>query len=316
MSSRTETLLVEKSQPGVRLDTFLRGKFPGTSRGTMQRLIEEGQVRVNGQPAKATHAPRAGETISIAWPDARPSETLPEEIPLEILFEDKALLVLNKPRGIVVHPAAGHEDGTLVNALLHHCQGSLSGIGGVARPGIVHRLDKETSGCLVVAKNDETHLALSEQFAGRTVSKFYDALLIGTLTPDTGEILAAIARHPIHRKRMSVHPDGEGRAAHTSYRVLKRLPHATHVEAEIHTGRTHQIRVHFQHLGHPVLGDETYGDKQNKKFTALTGYLAPRVLLHARKLSFTHPRTKKTVTFEAPLPKDFQSALKFLQKKK
>ena len=197
--------------------------------------------------------------------------------------------------------------------LLHHCQGSLSGIGGVARPGIVHRLDKETSGCLVVAKNDETHLALSQQFAGRTVKKFYDALLIGVLKPDSGEIIAAIARHPIHRKRMAVHPDGEGRAAHTSFRVLERLPHATHVEAEIHTGRTHQIRVHFQHLGHPVLGDETYGATQNKKFTKLAGYTAPRVLLHAHKLSFIHPRTNKTVNFEAPLPKDFKAALKLLR---
>lgn len=313
---RSEKFTVEQSQPGVRFDTFLRGKFPATSRGTMQRLIEEGHIRVNGQPAKATHAPRAGEEITIHWPEATPSETLPEEIPLDILFEDKSLLVLNKPPGIVVHPAAGHEGGTLVNALLHHCKGSLSGIGGVARPGIVHRLDKETSGCLVVAKNDETHLALSEQFAGRTVQKFYDALLIGVLPQDSGEIIADIARHPIHRKRMAVHPDGDGRAAHTSFRVLKRLPHATHVEAEIHTGRTHQIRVHFQHLGHPVIGDETYGEKQNKRFAGLTGYTAPRVLLHAHKLSFIHPRTKKTVNFEAPLPKDFKAALKLLQVKK
>ena len=228
------------------------------------------------------------------------------------LFEDKDLLVLNKAPGIVVHPAAGHEEHTLVNALLHHCQGSLSGIGGVARPGIVHRLDKETSGCLVVAKNDVTHLALSKQFAERTVKKIYDALVIGVLKTDTGEIHAAIARHEIHRKRMAVQADGAGRAAHTSYRVLKRLPHATHVEAEIHTGRTHQIRVHLQHLGHPVVGDSTYGEKQNKKFSTLTGYAAPRVLLHARELSFIHPRTDKRVTLTAPLPKDFRDALKFL----
>ena len=315
MPAQPEKFTVEHSAPGVRLDTYLRGKFPTVSRGTMQRLIESGDIRINGQPAKATHAPRAGEEITIHWPEARPSETLPEEIPLEVLFEDKSLLVLNKPAGIVVHPAAGHEGGTLVNALLHHCKGSLSGIGGVARPGIVHRLDKETSGCLVVAKNDETHLALSQQFAGRTVEKFYDALLVGTLAQMTGEIHAAIARHPTHRKRMAVHPDGDGRAAHTSFRVLKNLPHATHVEAEIHTGRTHQIRVHFLHLGHPVIGDETYGAKQNQKFAALTGYAAPRVLLHARKLSFTHPRTEKWVSFEAPLPKDFQAALKLLQAK-
>jgi len=316
MSSPAEKFTVEQSQPGVRLDTYLRGKFPAVSRGTMQRLIESGDIRVNGQPAKATHAPRADEEISIHWPEARPSETLPEEIPLEVLFEDKSLLVLNKPAGIVVHPAAGHEGGTLVNALLHHCKGSLSGIGGVARPGIVHRLDKETSGCLVVAKNDETHLALSQQFAGRTVKKFYDAILIGVVAQDSGEIIADIARHPIHRKRMAVHADGEGRAAHTSFRVLERLVHATHAEAEIHTGRTHQIRVHFQHLGHPVLGDETYGANQNKKFAKLTGYTALRVLLHAHKLSFIHPRTNKTVNFEAPLPKDFKAALKLLRAQK
>ena len=308
----SETFTVEHSRPGVRLDIFLREKFPAASRGTMQRLIDEGHIRVNGQPVKPTHAPRAGDAIEIHWPDARPAEALPEEIPLEILFEDKSLLVLNKAPGIVVHPAAGHAEHTLVNALLHHCKGSLSGIGGVARPGIVHRLDKETSGCLVVAKNDATHLALSKQFAERTVKKIYDALVIGVLKTDTGEIHAAIARHEIHRKRMAVQADGAGRAAHTSYRVLKRLPHATHVEAEIHTGRTHQIRVHLQHLGHPVVGDSTYGEKQNKKFSTLTGYAAPRVLLHARELSFIHPRTDKRVTLTAPLPKDFRDALKFL----
>ena len=308
----SETFTVEHSRPGVRLDIFLREKFPATSRGAMQRLIDEGHIRVNGKAVKPTHAPRAGDAIEIHWPDARPAEALPEEIPLEILFEDKSLLVLNKAPGIVVHPAAGHAEHTLVNALLHHCKGSLSGIGGVARPGIVHRLDKETSGCLVVAKNDATHLALSKQFAERTVKKIYDALVIGVLKTDTGEIHAAIARHEIHRKRMAVQADGAGRAAHTSYRVLKRLPHATHVEAEIHTGRTHQIRVHLQHLGHPVVGDSTYGEKQNKKFSTLTGYAAPRVLLHARELSFIHPRTDKRVTLTAPLPKDFRDALKFL----
>jgi 23S rRNA pseudouridine1911/1915/1917 synthase len=315
MSARTEKLIVEQSLPNSRLDVFLREHFPTVSRGTMQRLIEEGHIRVNGKPTKATHAPKAGEEIEILFPDARPAEAKPEDIPLDILFEDKSLLVVNKPAGLVVHPAAGHEEHTLVNALLHHCKGSLSGIGGVARPGIVHRIDKDTSGCLVVAKNDETHLALSQQFAGRTVKKFYDAIVIGVLVQDSGEIHAAIARHPIHRKRMAVHDDGDGRAAHTSWRVLERLTHATHLEAEIHTGRTHQIRVHFQHLGCPLVGDVTYGEKPNKKFAETSGYHAPRILLHARKLSFVHPRTKKTVKFEAPLPKDFKEALKALRKK-
>ena len=314
MSSRPETFTVEKSLPSGRLDAFLREKFPAVSRVALKRLIEQGHVRVNGHPAKPTHSPRAGEQIEICWPDARPAEARPEEIPLAILFEDKSLLVLNKPAGLVVHPAAGHEDHTLVNALLHHCQGSLSGIGGVARPGIVHRLDKETSGCLVIAKNDETHLALSRQFAAREVGKIYNAILCGDLSRDSGEIRAAIARHPTHRKRMAVRDDDSGRAAHTSYRVLERLHSATFVEAQLHTGRTHQIRVHFQFLGHPVVGDATYGARQNKKLTELTGYEPPRVMLHARELSFIHPRTEKEMDFESPLPEDFRDALKGLRR--
>ena len=317
MNPRTENFKVEQSRPSERLDVFLREKFPAASRGTMQRLIEQGHIRVDGKAVKPTHSPRAGEGIEIHWPDATPAGAQPEDIPLDILFEDKSLLVINKPAGLVVHPAAGHEEHTLVNALLHHCQGSLSGIGGVARPGIVHRLDKETSGCLVVAKNDETHLALSEQFSSRVVKKIYHAILCGEVPRNVGEggeIHAAIARHPTHRKRMAVHDDGDGRAAHTSYAVLEKLNHATHVEAQIHTGRTHQIRVHFQFLGYPVAGDETYGAKQNKKLRELVAYAAPRVLLHAKELSFIHPRTQRTVNFSAPLPKDFVEALKFLRR--
>ncbi|HTB84662.1 MAG TPA: RluA family pseudouridine synthase [Candidatus Sulfotelmatobacter sp.] len=314
MNSRLEKFTVELSRPGIRFDTFLRERFPAASRGAMQRLIEQGHVRVNGHGVKPSHTPRSGEQVEIYFPEPKSAEARPEEIPLEILFEDKSLLVLNKPAGIVVHPAAGHEEHTLVNALLHHCRGSLSGIGGVARPGIVHRLDKETSGCLVVAKNDKTHLALSKQFAERTVKKFYDALVIGVPKTDSGEILAAIARHPTHRKRMAVHTGSNGRAAHTTWRILENLTLAAHVEAEIHTGRTHQIRVHFQHLGHPLLGDETYGAKQNNKFSEATNFSAPRVMLHAHRLSFIHPRTGKTVKFEAPLPADFAAALKLLRK--
>ena len=313
MPDRKEYFVVEKSLPGGRLDVFLRTKFPAASRGALQRLIEQGHVRVNGNITKPTHSPRAGEEIEIRWPEARPAGAQPEEMPLDILFEDQSLLVLNKPAGLVVHPAAGHEEHTLVNALLHHCKGSLSGIGGVARPGIVHRLDKETSGCLVVAKNDGTHLALSKQFAERRVEKIYNAIVCGELTRGSGEIRAAIARHPSHRKRMAVRDDDSGRAAHTSWRVLERLKGATFVEAQIHTGRTHQIRVHFQFLGHPLAGDETYGAKQNKKLAELTGCAAPRVMLHSRELSFIHPRTEKEMSFESPLPKDFREALKLLR---
>jgi 23S rRNA pseudouridine1911/1915/1917 synthase len=315
MSLRTENFTVEKSLPSARLDKFLCEKFPAASRGALQRLIEEGHVRVNGQTVKPTHHPHAGEQIEVRWPEARPAEARPEKIPLDILFEDKSLLVVNKPAGLVVHPAAGHEEHTLVNALLHHCKGSLSGIGGVARPGIVHRLDKETSGCLVVAKNDETHIALAEQFSNREVKKIYHALVCGEPARDSGEIRAAIARHPTHRKRMAVRDDSDGRAAHTSYRILERLYAATLMEAQIHTGRTHQIRVHFQFIGHPLVGDDTYGAKQNARVKELTNYAAPRVMLHAKNLSFIHPRTKKPVNFEAPLPADFKQALKLLRVK-
>jgi len=305
MTARQEKFTIEQSLPRERLDVFLRTRFPAVSRGAMQRLIEQGHIRVNGQNVKPTHKPRAGEAVEVTWPEARPAEAQPEDIPLDILFEDESLLVINKPAGLVVHPAAGHEEHTLVNALLHHCQGSLSGIGGVARPGIVHRLDKETSGCLVVAKNDATHLALSEQFAGRVVKKVYHAIVCGEVPHESGEIHAAIARHPTHRKRMAV-DDGDGRAAHTSYRVL---------EARVHTGRTHQIRVHFQHLGHPVVGDETYGAQKNKRLKELVNYAAPRVLLHAKELTFLHPRTQKPMKFSAPLPPDFKQALKLLKLK-
>lgn len=313
MSPRTETITVERSRPDERLDVFLRTQFPAVSRGAIQRLIEQGHVRVNNHAVKPTHKPRAGEKIEITWPDARPAEALPEEIPLDILFEDKWLLVLNKPAGLVVHPAAGHAEHTLVNALLHHCAGQLSGIGGVARPGIVHRLDKETSGCLVVAKDDATHVALSEQFAKRDVEKIYHAIVCGVMPRDAGEIRAAIARHPSHRKRMAV--DDGGRAAHTSYRVLERLRGATLVEVGLHTGRTHQIRVHFQFLGFPVVGDATYGQKQNARLEELTGVTASRQMLHAFQLVFVHPKTGKRRKFEAPWPEDFQQTLKSLRVK-
>jgi len=228
------------------------------------------------------------------------------------LFEDRSLLVLNKPAGLVVHPAAGNEEHTLVNALLHHCRGSLSGIGGVARPGIVHRLDKETSGCLVVAKNDVAHQGLAKQFAARAVGKIYNAIVCGEMTHDAGDIRAAIARHPTHRKRMAAWDDDTGRPAHTNWRVLERLNAATFVEARLHTGRTHQIRVHFQFIGYPLVGDQTYGVRQNRQLAELTGYNAPRILLHARELSFVHPKTGKEMSFESPLPMDIREALKSL----
>src|SRR6266513_5496869 len=231
MDSHTEVLTIEKTLPSERLDTFLRGKFPAVSRGAIQRLMGEGHILVNGRNVKPPHPPRAGERVEVRWPQPRAAAARAEEMPLEILYEDKALLVLNKPPGLVVHPAAGHEEHTLVNALLHHCAGQLSGIGGVARPGIVHRLDRDTSGCLVVAKNDATHLALSAQFAGREVRKIYHAIVCGEMPRDRGEIRAAIARHPSHRKRMAVDED-LGRQARTTYHVLERLRSATLARSE------------------------------------------------------------------------------------
>jgi 23S rRNA pseudouridine1911/1915/1917 synthase len=303
-------ITVEQSLPMERLDAFLRAKFPGVSRGTIQRLLSGGLIRVNGSAAKPSHHPRAGEIIIVSWPEARPDAAQPEDIPLDILFEDEDLLALNKPAGLVVHPAAGHAAHTLVNALLHHCAGRLSGIGGVARPGVVHRLDKDTSGCLVVAKNDAAHIALSAQFAGRTVEKFYEAIVCGTVAGQGGEIDAAISRHRLDRKRMAA---GTGRAARTSFRVLERLRQATLVEAELHTGRTHQIRVHFQHLGHPVAGDLVYGKRPSAALRASTGCVVPRQMLHARKLALTHPRTGRRMVFAAPPPGDFRGVLKFLR---
>jgi 23S rRNA pseudouridine1911/1915/1917 synthase len=310
MSHRSETFIIEQSLPRERFDAFLRTRFPTVSRGAIQRLIEQQHILVNDRPVKPTHTPRAGEVVSIVWPDPKPAKAQPEEIPLNILFEDKDLIVLNKAPGIVVHPGFGNETGTLVNALLRHCRGALSGIGGVARPGIVHRLDKDTSGCLVVAKNDATHVKLAEQFARRDVTKIYDAILCGELRSSRGEIHAPIARHPTQRKRMAA--VAGGREAWTSYEVVERLRDATLVQAQLHTGRTHQIRVHFQNLGFPLVGDDTYGKKQNVRLREVTNYAAPRQMLHARTLAFLHPRSGKRVSFEAPWPKDFAAAVRLL----
>jgi 23S rRNA pseudouridine1911/1915/1917 synthase len=304
------TFTVGQSLPLERLDTFLRARFPALSRAAIQRLLEQGRIQVNGRAAKPAHHPRAGETISVRWPEPIPDRALPEEMPLDILHEDDDLLVLNKPPGLVVHPAAGHAEHTVVNALLHHCAGRLSGIGGVARPGIVHRLDKDTSGCLVVAKNDAAHLNLSAQFAARRVLKIYQALVCGKMPHACGDILAPIARHPSQRRRMAVTRTG-GRQAHTSYRVLEQLNGVARVALRLHTGRTHQIRVHLEHLGCPVLGDLVYGKRQNLRLKNSTGYLAPRQLLHAAKLSLLHPRTQRRMSFEAPLPEDFAVARAF-----
>jgi 23S rRNA pseudouridine1911/1915/1917 synthase len=312
MAECSDSFVIDRSLPNERLDTFLGHRYPVVSRSTLQRLIEEGHITLNGAKTKSTHRPKAGERVEVTWPEARPSEVVAEDIPLDILFEDESLLVLNKPAGLVVHPAAGHDKHTLVNALLHHCKGQLSGVGGVARPGIIHRLDKDTSGCMVVAKSDAAHVALSNQFAGRSVGKVYHAIVCGELEQTRGEIRAAIARHPSHRKRMAVNPD-RGRSARTSFKVLERLHSATLVEAVLHTGRTHQVRVHFQFLGHPLVGDLTYGQRQNRRLSELTHCSALRQMLHARELTFTHPRSAERMTFQSPWPEDFKDTLQQLR---
>jgi len=311
MPEAAESFTVEQSLPQERLDIFLHDRYPHVSRGMLQRLVAEGHIRVNGRGVKPSHHPSAGDVITVTWPEARPAEAQAEDIPLDILYEDDWLLVVNKAPGLVVHPAAGNLEHTLVNALLHHCAGRLSGIGGVVRPGIVHRLDQYTSGCLVVAKTDAAHLGLAGQFAQRTVNKVYNAIVCGELPQRSGEIEAEIARHPNHRKRMAV-TEG-GRAARTTYEVLERLRSATLVEAVLHTGRTHQIRVHFQHIKFPLVGDDIYGKRQNAALAQVTGYRAPRQMLHARRLEFEHPGTRERLCFQSPRPEDFKQALRALQ---
>jgi 23S rRNA pseudouridine1911/1915/1917 synthase len=279
----------------MRLDRFLADELPHFSRSRLQVLIREGHVTLNERPARPRETLRTGDMIRLVEPPPEKIATEPENIPLDILFEDDDLLVINKPAGMVVHPGAGNTSRTLVNALLAHCR-TLSGIGGKERPGIVHRLDKETSGCLVVAKNDAAHHSLSRQFAERTVEKLYLALVAGTLQKAHGVIDAGIGRHPKHRQRMAVNKE-RGRSARTDYRVVKSRDGITLVECVLHSGRTHQIRVHLHHLGYPVLGDKVYGRQRTPEF--------PRQMLHAWKLGFNHPRDGKRLTFEAPVPADF-----------
>ncbi len=293
-------IVVPPNEARLRLDQFLAKRLPEFSRSRLQQLIRDRFVRLNNSTTRPRHIVRGGDKIELTEPPLEKIETLPEAIPLEILFEDDDLIIINKPAGLVVHPGAGHREHTLVNALLNHCA-ALSGIGGKERPGIVHRLDKETSGCLVVAKNDLTHRDLSKQFAARTVEKIYLALVAGKLPKTAGVIEEKIGRHPVHRKRMSA-TTLRGRAAKTEYRVVRSSDRASLVECRLYSGRTHQIRVHLHHLGHPVLGDKVYAPRLTKDF--------PRQMLHAWKLGFRHPRTEEWKSFEAPLPDDFAAATK------
>jgi len=291
---------VPKGEAQLRLDRFLARQLPEYSRSRIQQLIRAGFVRLNGATTRPRELVWSGDAIELTEPPLEKIENQPEPIPLDILFEDNDLIVINKPAGLVVHPGAGHRQHTLVNALLSHCA-TLSGIGGKERPGIVHRLDKETSGCLVVAKTDTAHRELSRQFAERTVDKIYLALVAGKLRKDAGVIEEKIGRHPVHRQRMSV-ASARGRAAKTEYRVLRSGEQASLIECRLHSGRTHQIRVHLHHLGHPVLGDKVYAPRLAKDF--------PRQMLHAWKIEFQHPTTDQWKNFEAPLADDFATAMK------
>jgi 23S rRNA pseudouridine1911/1915/1917 synthase len=296
-------LVVPKEVARLRLDQFLARELPKLSRSRLQTLIRNQNVKLNGAPARPRDLVRSGDRIEVNEPPPEKIDNRPEAIPLDILYEDDDLIVINKPSGLVVHPGTGHREHTLVNALLHHFP-NLSRIGGRERPGIVHRLDKETSGCLVVAKTDEAHRGLAMQFAERTVEKLYLALVAGKLRKTAGIIEEKIGRHPVHRQRMSI-GSKRGRAAKTEYRVLSSSEKMSLIECTLHSGRTHQIRVHLHHLGHPVLGDKVYGAKYAKSLS--------RQMLHAWKLAFQHPRTGEWKKFEAPAPDDFLQAASLLE---
>ena len=293
-------LEVTPERAGLRLDRFLALELPDFSRSRLQTLIESGCVRLNEQQPRTRELVRTNDVVVLRVPPVERIEATAEAIPLQILFEDDDLLVLDKAAGMVVHPGAGNQEHTLVNALLSHCA-TLSGIGGKERPGIVHRLDKETSGCLVVAKSDAAHRDLSKQFASRTVKKIYLALVAGRLKTASGTIDAPIGRHPVHRQRMSISRTSRGRSAVTEYRVLRSSKEMSLVECALHSGRTHQIRVHLHHLGNPVLGDKLYAAKTAKVFA--------RHMLHSWKLGFAHPRSGEWKDFEAPVPPEFEALL-------
>lgn len=310
----TETLTVPAEAAGLRLDVWLADALSIT-RSAAVRLIEEGGVRVGGRPAPKKLKLCGGEAVEADIPDPTPAEAIPQNIPLDIVYEDGDIVVVNKPQGMVVHPAAGNPDGTLVNALLWHCGDSLSGVGGVIRPGIVHRIDKDTSGLLVVAKHDEAHLTLAAGLKDHAIARVYAAIAVGNLREDTGTVDAPIGRHPTDRKRMAIlHGSPAAREAVTHYTVLERFEGFCHIECRLETGRTHQIRVHMASLGHPLLGDPVYGGDKTR-FERLHADLICGQCLHARELRFTHPRTGEPMCFTAPLPDNFTAVLEKLRRR-
>ncbi|MDL2353454.1 MAG: RluA family pseudouridine synthase [Pseudomonadota bacterium] len=294
---------------GQRLDKAL-AEASGLSRERVKALMGEGRVTLDGKvAAQASLKPVAGSAFEIAIPAVTPDEAQPEDIPLNVVFEDEHLIVIDKPAGLVVHPAVGNYDGTLVNALLHHCQGQLSGIGGVARPGIVHRIDKDTSGLLVVAKSDVAHEGLARQFEDHSIERAYLALVAGNPMPSAGTVTGAIARSNTNRKKMALVADGRGKHAVTHFATLERFATAALVECRLETGRTHQVRVHMTSLGHPLLGDPAYGRTPAKLKPLLTEHKFERQALHAKVLGFVHPVTGAQLRFESPLPADMAGLL-------
>lgn len=287
---------------GERLDKYLASIYTEQSRSFFQKLIREEQVLVNGGLPKASYRVEPGDTISVTIPKAQEIAVLPEAIPLAILYEDSDVLIVNKPKGMVVHPSAGHFSGTLVNAVLYHCKDSLSGINGEIRPGIVHRIDMDTTGALIVCKNDTAHLCIAQQIKEHTVTRCYRGIVLGRVKEDGGRIEGAIGRHPTERKKMAVN-EKNGKPAVTHYKVLQRFAQHTYMEFRLETGRTHQIRVHMASIGHPLLGDTLYGSGKNP-------FHLKGQTLHAMVIGFIHPATKAYMEFEAPLPEYFQELLK------
>ena len=299
------TFVVENEYSGERLDKLLSILCGELTRSAIQRIADEGGVTVNGEIQSKKYKCKSGDTIVVTVPDAKELEAQPQDIPLDIVYEDEDLLVVNKPKGMVVHPANGNPDGTLVNALLHHCKGSLSGINGVIRPGIVHRIDKDTSGLLIVAKNDMAHLSLAEQIKEHSFSRAYEAVVYGNIKEDKLTVNQPIGRSPKDRKKMAVTLKNSKNAV-THIEVLRRYGDFTHIRCVLETGRTHQIRVHCAHIGHPVAGDAVYGPK--KVITELNGQC-----LHAKHIGFVHPRTGEWLEFESELPEYFTNFLKKLE---
>jgi len=305
---KTDVFEIMDEQEGERLDKFLSIVYPDFSRSFFQKLIKENTVLVNDKAEKASYRMNLEDVVTVHFPDATSTAIEPENIPLNILYEDDDLLIVNKPKGMVVHPSAGHYSGTLVNAIMYHCKNSLSGINGEIRPGIVHRIDMDTTGSLIVCKNDTSHINIAEQIKVHSVKRIYEGIVYGNVKDDEGTIDAPIGRHPIERKKMSIN-DKNGKSAITHYKVLERFGNYTYMQFILETGRTHQIRVHMSSIGHPLLGDNLYASGKTH-FKNLQGQT-----LHAKVIGFIHPKTNEYVEFVAPLPEYFENLLLLLKNK-